>query len=93
MKILVKKNGRKPTRVLLPTGLIFSGFTATIASGLIQHAAQKNSVAKEDLQILSAKNLRRLFRELRRAKKLLRQCELALVEMESRRGEQIRITL
>ena len=93
MRILIQEPDRKPKRILLPTGLIFSSLTATIASGLIRHAAQKHGTSKEDLQPISAKNLRRLCRELRRAKKQLRKQGLPLVEVEDRQGEKVTVIL
>ena len=93
MKILIRNPDRKPKRILLPTGLIFSAFTATVASGLIRRTAQKHGTAREDLQPISGKNLRRLFRELRRSKKRLKTLGLPLVEVTQKNDESVTVTL
>jgi hypothetical protein len=93
MKILIQKPDRKPTRILLPTGLLFNATTATLSSGIIRGKAKRHGVSDEDLQMLTAKNMRRLFRELHRAKKQLKRLDLPLVEVSNPDGEQIEITL
>ena len=93
MKILVQKPDQKPTRILLPTGLVFSSFSAMVAAALIRHTAKKHGTAEEDLRPLSGRNMRRLCREIRRSKKRLGTMELPLVEVENRSGKIVKITL
>ena len=93
MRILIQEPDRKPKRILLPTPLIFSPLTATLASNLIRRSARKHGTAQEDLQPISAKNLRLLCRELRRAGKRLRAMGLPLVEVDDRQGKKVTVTL
>lgn len=93
MRILIERKKRKPMRILLPSGLLFNSLSATLSAGFIRGQAKRHGTSDEDLQILTAKNLRRLCRELRRAKKRLKKLGLPLVEVTDPDGGQIKITL
>ena len=93
MRILIQNPDCKPRRILLPTGLIFSSFSATVAAALIRRTAKKHGTAEEDLRPLSGKNMRRLCREIRRAKKRMSAMKLPLVEVVDHSGKNVKITL
>ena len=82
MKIRVNLADDKPRKLMicLPTRAIFSSLSATIAA----------NVSKDDLDLTSAQ-MRALFREIRRSRKILG--DLPLVEVISSDGEYVRIDL
>lgn len=82
MKIRVSIDGQKPHKLLIcmPTRAIFSSLSATIAA----------NVSKDNLHVTSAQ-MRVLFREIRKSRKILG--DLPLVEVISSDGEYVRIDL
>ncbi len=82
MKIRVSIAGRKPRKLMIcmPTRAIFSSLSATIAA----------NVSKDDLDLTSAQ-MRVLFREIRKSRKVLG--DLPLIEVISSDGEYVRIDL
>ena len=82
MKIRVSIAGGKPRKLLIcmPTRAIFSSLSATIAA----------NVSKDDLHLTSAQ-MRALFREIRKSRKILG--DLPLVEVIGSDGEYVRIDL
>lgn len=82
MKIRICSKGKKPHRmtIVLPTRVIFSSVTATIAA----------NVASKEINVTGAQ-MRRLFSELRRARKTLG--DMPLVEVLDSDGDYVRIDL
>lgn len=86
MKIVIKSSEGKNIKLVLPTRLMLNGCTASLSAWLINRTATEEAGI-----IIDAKSLRLLMKEINRMKK--KYPDLLLVDVESKDGEKIQITL
>ncbi len=86
MKIVVKSSEGKNIKLAFPTKLMLNGCTASLSAWLINR-----KTSEEAGNIIDAKSMRRLMKEINRMKK--KYPDLLLVDAESKDGEKVQITL
>lgn len=81
MHVVVREKEGKNVNIRLPNGVVFNALTAKIAEKVL---ANTNGAPQ-----LTAAQLRRLFRELKRSHRLLRARDMHLVEVSEKDGDYV----
>lgn len=83
MHIVVKEKEGKRMNIRIPNCLALNAITAKIGETAIKKTAGKSGV------VITAAQLRHLFRELKRSHHLLRERDLHLVEVSEKGGDYV----
>lgn len=92
MRVYIQRTGHRSVHLALPTALFCNSLTASVVART-RAKRQKEEGEKESSPTPSKKQLRELFREIRRLKKRLRKSDWRLCEVESADGTRVTVRL